>query len=233
MELNYVKVSYPNKEAWKKEHTRFLGGTSASVILGASKYQNILQLFNKITNPNTEEEETNDVLQFGVESEPLIRKTFALNFPDYEVHEPNGYESYIRKDKTYLGATVDGLLTKRDTGDRYVLEIKTADIRDKKAYDEWQDKIPQAYYCQIIHYLMVMNDMKGVKLVAQLRYFDFDNETSDKVKKLETKFYHIERSEVEEDIAKVEKAEIEFWEKHIKTNIPPNLVIKKEDKLWE
>ena len=130
MEQNYVEIFYPNYEEWRKGHQKFLGGASASCILGVNKYKNLLQLYSDITTPKPEIEETkNEVLTFGIESEPLIRKTFALSFPEYDVVEPQGYKSFVRKDKRYLGATLDGLAVKKETGERYVLEIKTADIR--------------------------------------------------------------------------------------------------------
>lgn len=159
---------------------------------------------------------------FGVESEPLIRKTFALNHPSYEVIEPDGYESYIRKDKPYLGATIDGLAVHKETGKKYVLEIKTRDIRRKGDLEEWDGHIPQKYYAQVIHYLMVMNDCDGVIVVAQLRFFDFDKEDDDNVKELRIIKHIIERSEVEEHIKNLEILDTNFWENHIIPHIPPN-----------
>lgn len=225
VEQNYFEQIYHDRNDWLKNHYRFLGGSSAGVLLGVNKYRSVLQLFNEITNPVTSDEvedNKNTIQQFGIDSEPLIRQTFALNFPDYDVIEPNGYHSYLRKDKPYLGATIDGLAINKKTGEKTILEIKTRDIRCKADLDEWAHQIPQTYYAQVIHYLMVMNDVKAVKVVAQLRYFDFDQEDSDQVKELRTRFYHIERSEKEEDIKALEKIETEFWENHVKTRIPPN-----------
>ena len=225
MKKNYYKERFATYQEWRKQHKKFIGGSASGVLLGVSKYKNKLELYNDIINGNEADEDENnrnEVQKFGVESEPLIRKTFALNFPEYKVTAPKGYESYIRNDKSYIGASVDGILTHRETKKKYILEIKTRDIRRKGDLEEWDNQIPQSYFAQCIHYLMVMNDCQGVKLVAQLRFFDFDQEDSDKVKKLETRIYHIERSEVEEDIKALEQIETDFWNNNVSTLTPPN-----------
>lgn len=217
-----LRETFKTKSEWKEKHTKFLGGSSASVIYGASNWKNILELYNDITNPkNDENEVTNENIELGIASEPLIRKTFALNFPNYKVRNPKGWESYLNKKHPFLGATVDGLLTDTTTGDLGVLEIKTCDIRRKCDWEEWDNKIPDKYYCQILHYLMVIEEAKFVKVVAQLRMFDWSSELDNKVVELRTIVRHIERSEVEKDIDKLRELEISFWNNNVVPHVPP------------
>lgn len=222
----YKKEKYKNKEDWYNNHTKFLGGSSAGTIYGVNKWKSILELYNDIVNDTEHKEITNENISLGVASEPLIRKTFALNFPNYKVRNPKGWESYIRLDKPYLGATVDGILTDKETNEKGILEIKTFDVRRKEDLEEWNGKIPMQYYCQVIHYLMVMTDCKFVKVVAQLRMFDWNSSESVKVKELRTIIKHIERADVEADIKKLEDLETDFWTNHIETRTPPTYIRK-------
>lgn len=220
---SYKKEKFKNKEDWKTHHTKFLGGSSAGVLLGVSKWKTKIELYNQIISENKNEHETsNENIDIGIYSEPLIRKLFAINSPNFKVINPKGWESYISKKYPFLGATVDGILIDKNTGVKGILEIKTADIRRRGDIEEWEDQIPMQYYCQILHYLMVMEDCQFVKLVAQLRMFDWRSELDNKVVELRTIIRHIERKDVESDIEKLRKIEIDFWKNHIETKIPPD-----------
>jgi predicted phage-related endonuclease len=168
------------------------------------------------------DDKQNESTVFGTESEPLIRKTFALNFPNYIVKKSKGFESYISRKYPFIGASVDGLLVDKETQEKGILEIKTCDIRKKKDLEEWQDAIPMQYYCQILHYLYVMTDCSFVKVVAQLKMFDFSSELDNKVIELRTIIRHVERKDVEKDIEKLIALEKDFWLNNIEQRIPPS-----------
>lgn len=219
---SYKKEKFKNKLDWKQHHTKFLGGSSAGILFGVNKWRTKLELYNSIVSNEKEKETTNENIEIGIQSEPLIRKIFAINSPNLKVINPKGWESYISKKYPFLGATVDGILVDKNTGVKGILEIKTADIRRKADLEEWEGKIPMQYYCQILHYLMVMEDCKFVKVVAQLRLFDWSSELDNKVVELRTIIRHIERKDVEKDIQTLKQKEIEFWTNHIIPRIPPN-----------
>lgn len=81
--------------------------------------------------------------------------------------------------------------------------------------EKWKNRIPDNYYCQVLHYLNVTGYSFAI-LKAQLKY-----EYGDEVR-LETKHYKILRQDVEEDIKMLEKAEIEFWNEYVlKDKRPP------------
>ena len=86
-----------------------------------------------------------------------------------------------------------------------------------KAYgEEWKNGIPQSYYAQILHYLMVTEfDFAIVK--AQLKY-DFDGE----MLYVATKHYRIDRVEIEDEISYLEAEERKFAQ-YIKDGIRPSL----------
>ena len=226
MKKNYKKEKYKTKEEWLK--SRGLGGTSASAITGSSKWKDKLDLFNSIMigKDKKEKEDLNESLNYGIACEPLIRKIFAIDFANkYKVITPKGYEMYRRIDKPYMTATPDSLLIDLQTKKKGIQEIKTHDIKNREDAEEWQDKIPQYYFEQVIWYMAVMNDIEFVELTAKLRYFDYFNADGKKLLKTETRYYYIDRKEVQESINALEKIVTKYWEENINKGVIPNIYI--------
>lgn len=222
----YSKETFKTREEWLEN--RAIGGSSASAIVGFNPWMNALELYNSIVNLKDKTKDfQNDSMVYGTESEPLIRKQFALDFPNYKVHSPKNNEMYRRTDKPYLSATLDGILVEKDTKRKGILEIKTHDIRNSLDDNYWKNSIPKNYFIQIIHYLVVMTDFEFVDLVAKLRFFDYFSENGKKLSKTEFRYYHIEKND--EEIKKwcefLEKKETEFFENNIKNKIPPMVEI--------
>lgn len=205
-----------------------MGGSSASAILGCNPYMSKLELYKAIVYPAYKKiERENESMTFGTKLEPLIRREFAEDHKEqYLVHTPKNWEMYRRLDKPYMTATLDGILTEKKTKRKGVLEIKTHDIRNRADESNWAEHMPQNYYVQVMHYLMVMNDFEFVDLVARLRFFDYYNEDGKKLLKVEYRYYHIERSEVADQIKNLEKAETLFWENNVLKKVIPQETIK-------
>ena len=83
--------------------------------------------------------------------------------------------------------------------------------------EKWNNRIPDNYYIQCLHYLMV-TEFEFVILAAQLK-----SEFNGEVYK-QTKHYHIEKSEVEEDIKYLRNAEEKFWQQ-VQEKKRPNLLL--------
>lgn len=223
----YRKEVYKSKEEWLNK--RGLGGSSASAILGANPWMTSLDLYKAIVlgkKGQKNVDESNEALKYGTIMEPLIRKQFAIDFADkYKVHSPNKYEMYRRVDKPYLTATLDGLLTDIETGKKGIIEIKTHDIKNRKDDESWEISIPQNYFIQCLHYLVVLNDCEFVILNAKLRYFDYFNKDGKKLLYQKTIYHTIWRSEVIDQIEYLEKMETKFWEENIQKRRMPSLKI--------
>ena len=114
----------------------------------------------------------------------------------------------------FLYATLDGELTERSTGKKGVLEIKTTTIHNPSQWDEWDGRIPQSYYAQVLHQL-VATGYEFVILRAYIRYYDKEGELRATVRD-----YRIEYAEVQDDIAELVKAEVQFWHDVINKNEP-------------
>lgn len=219
----YKKEKYLDKKSWLS--ARAIGGSSASALLDANPYQTKLDIYCAIVNPKEDKEQKENVnTLYGVALEPIIRASVKENFKNkFKTQSPNGWTMYRRKDKPFMTATIDGLMTSlTDHKERWVLEIKTHDVRGNEDRQEWDGRIPQNYFIQCLHYLAVMNDVKGVLLVAKLRYVNYD---TDEVYKEEIIYSKIERSEFEKDIAYLEQVETDFWENNIGKKIPPEVHI--------
>lgn len=72
--------------------------------------------------------------------------------------------------------------------------------------EKWQDQIPDNYYIQLLHYLLVREDCDFAHLTALLTFKFGDKEVYQQIKN-----YHIERSDVESDIQYLANHEKEFW----------------------
>ena len=83
--------------------------------------------------------------------------------------------------------------------------------------EKWNDRIPDNYYVQLLHYLLV-TEFDFAILKAQLKY-SFSGEVY-----LQTKHYRIERGEVSEDLEYLAKEERRFWQQ-VQEKRKPNLIL--------
>ena len=206
----------PSREEWLEERKKGIGGSDAAVILGLNPYKNNIRLWEEKTG-KVQAEDISDkpYVKYGTQAEDLLRELFKLDFPQYEVsHDEN---TIIKHPKyPFLFASLDGQLVDKETGELGILEIKTTNILQSMQKKKWKEKIPDNYFCQVLHYLNVTGYSFAI-LKAQLKY-DFDGDI-----KLETRHYKINRCDFEEDIKELEKAEVEFWTKYVEKDIQPPL----------
>ena len=210
-------ILYDSKDAWLDGRGKRIGGSDSASILGKSPYMNNEQLWEIKTGRRTQPDiSDNDVVRYGIHAEEHLRELFKLDFPDiYTAYVP--YNLFLNPDYPFAHASLDGWLSK--DGRLGILEIKTALINSTMQAQKWKDQmIPDIYYCQILHYLMVTGWDFAI-LKAQLKY-QFDDE----MPFLQTKHYYIERSDVEEDIKTLEEAERKFWD-YVVNDIRPAIVL--------
>lgn len=206
------KHVYKSAEEWIKARTSYIGGSDAASIIGLSSWKSNVTLWEEKTGRKKPQDLSDNVLvQYGHDAEPLLRALFALDNPHMSV-EYEEHNMWTNSDLPFAHASLDGWLTD-DEGRFGILEIKTATIQNAAHAAQWKDKIPDNYFCQILHYFAV-TEAEFAVVVAQLKY------TSAKV----TKYIHIERSEVEEDIAYLISEEAKFSD-CIKTGVAPALVL--------
>lgn len=206
------------REKWLEERKKGIGGSDAAAILGLNPYKDNIKLWEEKTGRRQAEDiSEKEYVKYGTNAEDLLRELFKLDYPKYEVrHDEN---TIIKHPKyPFLFASLDGTLIDKETGEMGILEIKTTNILQSMQKEKWKEKIPDNYYCQVLHYLNVTG-YSFVILKAQLKY-DYDGEI-----KLDTRHYKILKEEVAEDMKMLEEKEIEFWTKYVETGIRPPLTL--------
>lgn len=202
------------REQWLKERKKGIGGSDAATILGLNPYKSNIDLWNEKTGKvKAEDISDKPYVKYGTEMEDILRESFKIKHPEFFITHK---ENTIIKHKKYpfLFASLDGEILEVATGREGVLEIKTSEILRSMQKEKWKDKIPDNYYCQVLHYLNVTG-YEFAKLFAELRY-DENYQV--------TKTYTIERKDVEEDIKYLEQKEIEFW-RYVEEDKRPPLVL--------
>lgn len=205
-----------SREEWLKYRKSRIGGSEASAIVGMNPYMDNRELY-EIKTGQREAEDISDkpFVKYGINAEWHLRELFKMDFPEYKVDYVEN-NMWLNKKYPFAHASLDGWLTDQD-GRRGVWESKTTNILQSMQKEKWIDRIPDNYYIQLLHYLMV-TEFDFAVLKAQLRY-DFGGNVY-----LQTKHYKIERADVEEDIEYLIAKETEFYEM-LKRGQKPNLVL--------
>lgn len=193
----------PNREDWLKHRTK-IGGSDASAILGKNPYKTNVELWkDKAFHLMPEDISDKPYVKYGTEAEKYLRELFKLDYPQYEIfYEENNM--WTNDAYPFAHASLDGWL--KDEADRMgVWECKTTNILQSRQKEKWDHRLPENYYIQILHYLMV-TEFEFVELKAQLK-----SVFSDGTVYLQTRHYHIERSDVEADIEYLADEERKFW----------------------
>lgn len=206
-------IKIDSREEWLKARKKQgIGGSEAGCVLGVNKYKSNVELwFEKTGQREPEDISDKPAVKFGKFAEPLLRELFRQDYPEYKVdyHE---FWMYVSDKYPFIFATLDGELTDED-GRRGILEIKTTTIQNKLQWNEWEDRIPDSYYAQILHQLAATGWDFAI-LKAYIRYYK-DGEL-----RVSIRHFRIDRKDVEGDILYLIDREAEFWNKVIHKIMP-------------
>lgn len=201
--MSVEKCVFSSREEWLAARKNHIGGSDASACVGMNPYKDNVQLWEEKTGLVIPEDISDKrYVQYGLRAEEHLRELFALDYPQYQIFYDDN-NMFTNTDYPWMHASLDGELVDSD-GRRGVLEIKTTNILQSMQQEKWNDRIPDNYFCQVLHYLAVTGYDFAV-LKAQLK-----REWSGEVR-LATKHYFIERKDVEEDIRFLVEAEKRFW----------------------
>lgn len=208
-------VQLKDRAEWLKCRTK-IGGSDAAAILGMNPYKNNVELWEiKTGRAYADDISDKPYVIYGTKAEEYLRELFKLDFPEYEMSYIDN-NMWLNDKYPFAHASLDGWLIDKD-GRRGIWECKTTNVLQAMQKEKWNERIPDNYYIQVLHYMMV-TEFDFAILKAQLKYNYADDVY------LQTKHYKIERSEVLEDLEVLEKAEREFWEK-VQKGIKPALVL--------
>ena len=205
------------RDEWLQYRASRIGGSDAAAVVGLNPYKSNIELWEEKKGLYKPEDISNKpYVRYGTEAEEHLRALFRLDFPDYKV----GYmpdNMFLNDRFPWAHASLDGWLEDPD-GRMGVWECKTTNILQSMAKEKWKDRIPDNYYCQILHYLMV-TEFDFVILKAQLK-----REFPGELPRIETRHYLFERKDVQQDIDYLEDAERKFCESLDKDKAPALLL---------
>jgi len=210
------KYILPDRAAWLAARKNHIGGSDAAACFGRSPHKDNVQLWEeKMGLVLPEDISDKEYVRYGTEAEKYLRGLFALDFPEYQVlYDENNM--FLNPDFPWMHASLDGELMDRQ-GRHGILEIKTTNILQSSQRRNWEGRIPDNYYCQVLHYLAV-TEYDFAVLKAQLKS-EWGGELH-----IEVRHYFIERKEVEEDIRELLDAEQRFWD-CVVTGRRPDLIL--------
>lgn len=203
-----------SREEWLAKRTSYIGGSDASSILGLNPYKTNIVLWKEKCGLKEPKDISNEpVVKYGVACEPLIRELFKIDHPDMRV-EYEEWNIFLNTAYPWAHASLDGWMFD-ELGRFGVLEIKTTHIQGTNIL-KWKDRIPDNYYVQLLHYLMV-TEAEFAILRALLKY-------EGNFKRSEIRDYKVERKDVVADIEYLQREEEKFME-HIRNRTQPNLIL--------
>ena len=196
LDTNSEVYEYSNDDDWHTLREKRIGGSDVGAILGVNPYKSIIDVYIDKTEGSTFK--GNNATHWGHMLESTIIKEFASRHKELQV-----FDAPFSIVDNFLIANLDAVLRDKENGNFGVLEIKTTSLWNKKEWEE--DTIPQSYYAQVQHYLM----LTGYKFayVAVL------------IGGQEYKEFKVERNE--EDIELIRSKATEFYKENILKQIPP------------
>ena len=212
------RIEFRNREEWLRNRKNGLGGSDIAAVIGANPWMSNVELWEIKTGKRQQADiSEKPFVQYGHDAEEHIRALFALDHPDLEVHYAD-WNSWSNLSFPWAVASLDGWTTEIATLRRGVLEIKTSEIQRSTDWEKWEGGIPQQYFCQVLFYMAVI-EADFADLRAAIRYTAKEGD-----KRTTIRDYHIERSEVEEDIAYLMEQGRKFWEQ-VENGIRPALLL--------
>lgn len=198
------RIQFKSKSEWLEARKGKIGGSDAAAVLGLNPYKTNQELYEEMIGVRTAADISDKpYVIYGTKAEEHIRALFALDHPEYRV-EYYGDNMLLNNKYPFAHASLDGELIELETGRKGIFECKTTELFSSMSKEKWDgNNIPDNYYIQVLHYLMV-TEYEFVELRAQIKS-KWNNQI-----RLTTKDYHIERSEVLHDIEILLEAEKKF-----------------------
>ena len=204
-----IELPYGSEE-WYEFRKTHIGGSDAAAILGLSPWKTISALYDEKTGLIPAKDISNKkYVDYGKKAEEHIAALFALE------HEEQ-FEVELVKDIVYVNdfmmASLDARLTEKSTKRKGFFEVKTGELRKTIDYEKWNDKIPDYYYPQILHYFNTRREFEFGVVLARLKEWFYNPETEAYDWRIVERPYYFERIECLNDMEKLLIAEMRFDE---------------------
>ena len=204
----------PNRDEWLKRRSATIGGSDAGAILGLNPYMSNIDLYELKTGIRQAEDISEKAaVQYGQQAERYLRGLFRLDYPEYRV-EYTDNNLWLNDRYPWAHYSADGWLYD-EKGRLGILEIKTTEIKNAAQWAQWQNRVPDSYFAQVLHGMMVMEADFAI-LKAQIKQW-IDDELVIRVK-----HYFFERDSYGNDLVILEKEEFDFAMR-LRNHTPPPL----------
>ena len=190
-QISTISMSY---EEWLAKRDESIGASESGAILGLNPWRTAVDVWIEKTN-ETQPLEDNLNMRLGRDLEPVIQKLF-----EEETNLKVRKDNKIRIDDEYnfITTNLDGVVI----GEKVPVEYKTM--------TKWEGEIPDYYYCQIQHQMMVTNTPYCYFVVLVLGFS----------KQLIVEKY--DRDDV--FISKMRKELVHFWNENVLNNVAPEII---------
>ena len=190
-QISTISMSY---EEWLSKRGESIGASESGAILGLNPWRTAVDVWIEKTG-ETEPLEDNLNMRLGRDLEPIIQKLF-----EEETGLKVRRDNKIRIDDEYefITTNLDGVVI----GEKVPIEYKTM--------TKWDGEIPDYYYCQIQHQMMVTNTPYCYFVVLVLGL---------------SKQLVVEKYDRDDNfISKMRKELVHFWKENVQKNVPPEIV---------
>ncbi len=126
-------------EEWLEKRHESIGASETAAVLGLNRWQSKIDIYLQKTTKHTGTED-NLNMWLGREMEPLIKSLFEKE-TGKKVH--NDYKIRIDPEYPFLTTNLDGMVV----GEKVPVEYKTT--------SRWTGEIPDFYFCQLQHQMMI------------------------------------------------------------------------------
>lgn len=197
------RKSFRKRDEWLNGRKGGIGASDAAAAAGLSPWKSAHELWlEKTGRKEPKDVSDSSAVIFGKNAEKWLRGLYLEEHPEYEM-EYHEFDIIYQSERPWLMATLDGEITERGTGRRGVWECKTATLSNGIQWEAWKGKIPQYYYCQILHQFLATG-WEFVNLTAKLKRLDGNSLLQG---------YEFERKDVNSDLEWLLEKETEFWAK--------------------
>lgn len=208
-----MRKHFINRDTWLNGRAKQgIGASEAGSIAGCG-FQSRIDLW-KLKTGRMKQRDLSGVAEVaeGRRMEEPIREFYRAMHPDVTVnHYP--YDILYQHDRPWLFATLDGEIERSGDGgtERGILEIKNVTPSGKAGWEEWDKRIPDKYYFQILHQLLATGFRFAV-LYAALHGADGS---------VTLREYEFRREDVQGDMDYYLAMAAEFWSYVQNDRMPP------------
>lgn len=214
---NCQMITFNDEEEWLKLRKEGIGGSDLACILGHSPFKNAKDIYD--SKIGDVEQITNEAIEFGNYFENIVFNTFAYKYRN--VYAVLDYKKTMFRNiwTPFLQASLDGVLVNKLNNEVGILEIKTAQERKGKWYDNYGNRIvPQYYLDQAIHYFNVTN----VNYIVFYTLINYKNPSNDRDLEFLTPRVYF-RKDLEDQCKNALNECYKFWNNNVLKRIEPNI----------